>query len=422
MKKIVILFAIQLLLLVVISKAQTLQKVSLRECYALAEQNYPLTKQRELITKTAAYTIDNIQKGYLPQLSFNAQASYQSDVTQLPVKLPGLVVPEISKDQYKLLGEVNQVIYDGGLLKQQKELQKTNALIEQQKLEVVLYQLKERVNQLFFGTLLIDEQIKQNELLINDIQLGLNKVKAAIDNGTALKSNGDVLTADLLKNKQHIVELLAARQSYTEMLSLFIGKTVTNETQLNKPPSVNIAQQINRPELLIYERQNKNLDIQNNLLTTKTLPKFSFFLQGGYGRPSLNFLSNSFDTYYISGIRLSWSPSIFYTLKKDRELINLNRSAIELQKETFLFNTNLTVRQQNAEINKYKEMLASDLEIIALRTKIKTTAIAQLDNGVINSNDYLREANAENQARESKVLHEIQWLMAQYNQQTTTGN
>lgn len=420
MKKLIFLCAIQLITVVLAGSAQS--QLTINECYKKAEENYPLIKQRELISKTAAYTIDNIQKGYLPQVNINGQATYQSAVTQIPIKVPGMNIPAIGKDQYKFYGEVNQVIYDGGVLEQQKQLQKNNEAVNRQQLEADLYQLKGRINQLFFGVLLIDEQIKQNELLIKDLQLGLNKVQAAINNGTAFKSNGDVIKADLLKNKQHTIELRASGKAYMDMLELFIGKTTGDETILVKPQSVNVSRQINRPELQVFDEQSKSLDVQNKMLTAKALPRFGFFAQGGVGKPGLNMLSNSLDAYYIGGLKLTWSPSVFYTIKKDRALIGINRKSIEVQKETFLFNTNLTIKQQDAEISKYEQLLASDDEIIDLRSKVKTSALAQLENGVITSNDFLTEVNAEDQARQNKILHQTQLLMSQYNQQTTTGN
>ena len=432
--------------------AQTTAQIELSESYRLAEQNYPLTRQRDLVSKTAEFSIQNLQKGYLPQIIVNAQGSYQSDVTQLPIKLPGAEIEPLSKDQYKIFADVSQVLYDGGTIRQQKELQQANEAVEQQKLEVSLYQLKDRVNQLFFGTLLIDKQIRQHELLSSDLELGLKKVQALIANGTALKSNGDVLMADLLKNKQHLLELKAARKAYTRMLGLFVGREISENTVIVQPPSLNLssqtnilsqsnstsqinavaqtnstsqinpASQINRVELQLYRQQGKYLDAQDKLLTTKTLPKLSLFAQGGYGRPALNMLSNNFKGYYIGGLRLTWSPSVLYTLKQERQLININRNTIDLQKDTFLFNTNVTLAQQNTEVSKYQELLGTDAEIVQLRARIKTASLAQLDNGVINSNDYLREVNAENQARLSESMHQVQLLMAQYNQHTTTGN
>ena len=413
-----IFLVLSLLGLCFLCKAQ----LTLEDCYQLALQNYPSVKQRALIAKTADYTVENIQKGYLPQLNINGQAAYQSAVTALPIKIPGVAIPALSKDQYKLYGELDQVVYDGGEIKQQKQLEKTNEAVSEQQLEADLYQLKDRVNQLFFGVLLVDEQIKQNDLVIKDVQLGHDKVLGSIKNGTAFRSNADALQAQVLQDEQQSVNLRASRKAYTDMLSLFIGRTVDENTLLVAPPSINVMHEINRPELQVYDLQAKNLDVQNKLLTIQALPKLSLFLQGGFGRPGLDLLSNNFAGYYIGGIKLTWSPSAFYTLKNNRALIEVSRKNLNVEKETFLFNTNLTVKQQDADIGKYQRLLASDDRIIELRNKVKKTAIAQLEYGVITPNDFLIDVNDENQARQNKILHEVQLLMTQYNQQTTTGN
>jgi outer membrane protein TolC len=411
-----------LLVLMPALHAQNPQRITINECYTLAKENYPLLRQRDLIAKSKEYTVQNASKGYLPQVSINGQATYQSEVTQIPIQLPGMNIPTLSKDQYKLYGEINQPIFDGGVIKQQKQTQEANAMVEQQKLEVELYKLNERINQLYFGILMIDEQVKQSDLLKKDIQLGINKTQTAIANGTAFKSSLDALKAELLKANQRSIELKATRKGYTDMLSLFVTKTVDEQTELVTPQAPLTAQTINRPELQMYDYQSKSLDVQSRMITAKNLPKLNLFLQGGYGRPALNMLSNDFESYYIGGLRLNWSLSGFYTYGKEKELVNINRKTIELQKETFLFNTQHTLKQQNAEIYKLQELLATDDEIIGLRNNVKNTSSTQLQNGVINTSDYLREVNAEDQARQTKILHAIQLLMAQYNQQTTTGN
>ena len=358
----------------------------------------------------------------MPQFSVSAQASYQSAVTAIPIHLPGVQTPVLSKDQYKAYAEVDQVLYDGGEIARQKDLQKSNEAAAQQQLASDMYQLKDRINQLFFGILLIDEQLKQNDLLAKDLQLGFDKTQASVKNGTAFRSNADLISAELLQTKQHTIELQASRKAYTDMLSLFIGKPVNEDTALATPEQVTVSGEIKRPELAVFDAQGKGLDVQNQLLTVNTLPKLSLFLQGGYGRPGLDVLDNNFAGYYIGGVHLSWSPSAFYTLKKKRAQIGINRQELAVQKETFLFNTTLTVKQQSSEINKYQRLSASDDEIITLRGKVKTAAMAQLENGVITSNDFLKEINDEDQAKQNKLLHNIQLLMAQYNQQTTTGN
>jgi outer membrane protein TolC len=398
------------------------QSLTIEDCYSMAEQNYPLIKQRELITKTKEYSLQNLSKGFLPQASINGQATYQSAVTQVPIHLPGLEIPTISKDQYKIYGELNQSLFDGGIIRGQKQTQEVNAIIEEQRLDVELYKLKERINQLFFGVLLVDEQIKQVELLRNDIQLGLRKAEALVNNGTAFKSSVDILRAELLKANQRTIELDAMRKAYLDMLELFINRTIGDQETFVKPPAPVLSQETNRPEVMLYNYQTQNLDVQNRLLSARNLPKLSLFVQGGYGRPALNMLSNDFKSYYIGGLRLSWSLAGLYTLKNDRAVLDLTRQNIESQKQTFLFNTNLTLKQQNSEVNKYSKLLSSDDEIVDLRTRIKNTSSAQLENGVINANDYLREVSAEDQARQNKIIHEIQLLMAQYAQQTIAGN
>jgi outer membrane protein TolC len=421
MKKWFLIFAAQLIA-IALCKAQSTNSLSISDCYKLAEQNYPLVKRYDLIKKTADYSLENLQKGYLPQFAVSAQASYQSAVTSIPIRLPGVEIPVLSKDQYKAYAEVDQVLYDGGEIARQKDLQKSNETVSQQQLASDLYQLKDRINQLFFGVLLIDEQLKQNDLLAKDLQLGLDKTQASVKNGTAFRSNADLISAELLQTKQQAIELQASRKAYTDMLSLFIGKPVDEDAALAIPQQVTVSNEIKRPELAVFDAEGKGLDVQNQLLTVNTLPKLSLFLQGGYGRPGLDALDNNFAGYYLGGIHLSWSPSVFYTLKKKRAQIDINRQELAVQKETFLFNTNLTVKQQSSEISKYQRLSASDDEIIALREKVKTAAMAQLENGVITGNDFLKEVNDEDQAKQNKLLHSIQLLMAQYNQQTTTGN
>jgi outer membrane protein TolC len=412
-----ILFILGICVLSVQAVAQPV--LTIEDCYAQARENYPLVKQRDLISKSNNYSLANATKGYLPQLTVFGQASYQSDVTQVPISAPGVVV--LDKDQYKIYGEINQTLYDGGVISKQKKSIEANTAVEEQKLEVELYKIKDRINQLFFGILMLNEQIVQTEILKKDVQAGLAKTNAAIANGSALKSSGDALQAELLKADQRAIELKALRSAYRDMLGLFINKQLDETATFEKPQLDTPTEIINRPELKMYDFQKKSLDAQNEMITAKNLPKFGLFFQGGYGRPALNMLNNDFDTYYIGGLRMTWSLGGLYTSKNERAIIDVSRNSLELQRETFLFNTNLTLKQQNTEVSKLQELIKTDDEIIALRARIKNSALAQVENGVITSNDYIREANAEDQARQNQALHQIQLLMTYYNQQTTAG-
>lgn len=401
---------------------QALQKLSLAEAYDLSQKNYPAVKQKDLVKRTVAISVENLQKGFLPQFSLSGQATYQSDVTKIPVSLPGLSIESPSKDQYKLVADVSQLIYDGGMTKEQKALQQLNATVEDQKVEVELYKLRERINQLYLSILYLDEQLKQVDLVKADIQTGIKRVEAQVQNGVAFKSNLNMLKAELLKTEQRSIEVKASKKGLVDALSLFIGQELGESVQLEKPVSASVVTiEIVRPELKLYSEQQKFIGQQEKLITTKNLPKASLFAQGGYGRPGLNMLLNDFDFFYIGGIRLNWSLGGLYTKKKEKELVSINKKMVEVQKETFLLNTNSLLKQQQAEIDKLQKLVVSDNEIISLRKSVTDAAKAQLENGVITANDFLKEVNAEDQARQTLITHQVQLLQAQINYQTILG-
>jgi len=412
-----------LLLLPFYSIGQQTNILSLSKAYELATQNFPLIKQRELLKQTAEINIDNLSKGFLPQFGVSGQATYQSDVSQVIIPIPGIKIAPPSKDQYKLAVDVNQMLYDGGLIKEQKNIQQLNESAEQQKVEVELYKLKEKINQLFLGVLYLDEQLQQNILIKQDLNMGIKKTEAQVTNGVAFRSNLNVLKAELLKADQRAIEIIASRKGYIDVLGLFLNQPFAADIQLEKPAvsSAGLVNDIQRPELKLYNTQENLLNGQYKIIDARNKPKASVFAQGGYGRPGLNFLNNEFALFYTSGIRLNWSFGGWYTQKKEKQLIDINKKFIGIQKETFLLNTNTALKQQDAEINKLQQLIEKDNEIITLRINIKETAAAQLENGVITANDYLREVNAEDQAKQTLIAHAIQLLQAQINYQTISG-
>ncbi|MCC6601504.1 MAG: TolC family protein [Crocinitomicaceae bacterium] len=402
--------------------AQQREAHTLEKCYELARKNYPMVKLQDLIQKTTEYSVENALRSRLPQVSIVGQASYQTDVTSIPFHLPGISIPELNKDQYKLYADASQVIYDGGAIGAEKKLAETSGQIEKQKLEVELYQLRQRVSQLYFGIIAIREQLKQNEIFQNDIELGMKKIEAAIANGTATKNDYSQLKIELLKRGQHEIELRSLLKNYIDTLKLFIKAEINEDDEFQVPGTLLSSTEVLRPELKLYESQRKSLEVKNDMVLARNRPKFSLFFQGGYGRPALNMLSNDFNPFAIGGIRMNWSLSGFYTRKKDIELLDIQKKTIDLQNETFLFNTTLQLHQKESETDKLRKLIRSDQEIIDLYSGIKTIASTQLENGTITSNDYLREINAENIAKQNLILHEIQLKMVQYDQLITSGN
>ena len=424
MKKI---FTLILLLPVIASFGQA---VNIDSCYAWARLNYPLLKQYNVIEQTKAFTVQNAFRNYIPQLNGSGQATYQSETTNfadvfgsLPPNLPfTLNFPKYSKDQYRLTAEVYQTVFDGLTSKYKKENAIADAEVKKQSLEVNLYSLRDRVNQVYFGVLLIDEELKQNDLQQKDIQNVVTKTQAFVDNGTAFRSSVDELKAQLLQVEQNRIELVSSRKSYLVVLGLLTGRPMDENTTLSQPATPVLTPEIKRPELQLYQLQKKSIDIQSKQLETGLMPQINAWFDGDYGRPTLNTVSNDFGAFWITGIRFNWTLTSLYTLKNNRRILGLSQNDLDIQKEAFLFNTNVSLAQQSEGIKKYSDLVAKDKEIVDLRTSVKTASNAQLQNGVLTAHDYLTQVDAEAQARLGLILHQVQLLQAEYNYQNTSGN
>lgn len=407
---------------VAIIQSQTV--LTLEKCYEKSRENFPLIKQKEYIMKSKDYSVSNVWKGYFPQITISGQMSYQSDVTSLPITLPGIKIDPLTKDQYKAVADISQTIWDGGIMSSQAGIQSSSADVDDQKIEIEMLKVKDRINQLYFGILLLNQQIEQTELVKKDLNASLEKLKGAFANGTATKTNVDILKAELLKTDQREIELKSSRNSFVEMLGLLINERLDETLKLEQREIHNVvdSSEINRPELKLYSSQENLIENQNGQTLAKILPKASLFFQGGYGKPTLNMLKNSFDWYYVAGARLTWSPSNLYTYGNESEIIELNKKSVEAQKEAFILNTNISLKQQMGEIEKLKDLIKVDSEIITIRTSVKESAKAQLENGVITSSDFIRELNNEDQAKQNLSIHTIQLLLAQQNYKLTIGN
>ncbi|WBV57577.1 TolC family protein [Chryseobacterium daecheongense] len=403
-----------------------LQSLSLEECYQLAKDNYPLIRKKGMIAKTAGYNTENANKKYLPQVSFSGQATYQSQTISFSDALGALPInaalPSLSKDQYKIQGEIDQVLYDGGTTYNQKELIKANTELQQQNIETSLYTLKQRINNLFFSILLMDAQLKQNDLNKSNLHTQIQKTEAALKYGVAYRSNLDELKAEIINIDMMATEYKANREAYLKMLSIFIGKELSDSTKLETPDSDYFQTEIRRPELKAFDLQNSIYDLQKKQLKSDFLPRVSAFFQGAYGRPTLNIIENKFGPWFITGVRFSWSLDTLYTSSNKKEILELNKKTADADRDTFLLNTKLDLTQQDEQVKKYTQLITQDENIIALRQSVKQSAEAQLDNGVITIHEYIQKLNAEHLARQTLVLHQIQLLQARYNQKFITGN
>ena len=406
--------------------------LSLEDCYRLTRENYPTVKKLDLVAKTEDYTLANANRAYLPQVSILGQATYQSEVTDLSKSVAGVLplppnvsLPTIDKEQYKVVGEVSQLLYGGGTIHSQKAIAKAQSAVQVQAVETQLYTLKQRVSNLYFGVLLINAQLSQNRLNIETLESQLKKAEVALKNGTTLPSNVDELKAEILRVRMQTTEYEATQATYLQMLSTFIGKELTNASQLTQPApqsqSQTLSTEIFRPELKGFQLQESLLKAQEKQLSSEYIPKLSAFFQGGYGRPTLNMLSNQADFYYITGLRLQWNISPLYNLSSKRHILRLNRESLATDRQAFLLNTKLELTQQSEQLKKLQKLIEQDEASVTLRHSVAKAAEVQLDNGVITTHEYLQKVNAWHLAQQTLILHQIQLLQAQENHQLIIG-
>ena len=321
--------------------------------------------------------------------------------------------------------ELQQKIWDGGGIRMQKKQTTAEAEIEKEKLNVDMYALNSRVNDLYFGILLLDEQLKQNALLQDELERNYRQITAYVENGIANQADLDAVKVEQLNTKQKRVELVSSRMAYLKMLSLLVGEKLSQETVLEKPvpqDDISAVGEIRRPELSLFNAQGVGLQVQEKALNVRHLPQFGLFVQGACGNPGLNMLKNEFSPYYIAGVRLSWNFGSLYTLKNDRKVIENKRRQLDNNRDVFLFNTRLEMTQQDQAIQSLEKQMQDDDEIIRLRTNIRKSAEAKVANGTLTVTEMLRELTNESLARQSKALHEIQRLMGIYQLKYTTND
>ena len=392
----------------------TAQVFSLQDAELRARDWYPLIRQKGLIQKTSDLTAQNLSKNFLPQLTLGGQATYQSDVTQLLIPNAPFKVEPLSKDQYRLNLDMNQVVYDGGMIRHQQELTRLQSKLDDSRVEIELHRLMEKIDQLYFNVLLLDAMMGQVASVRADIDNGIRKVSAQLEGGVALRSSLDVLKAEQIRTGQRMTELESTRSAMLDALGVLTDTTFDAGTTLRMPASDKDAPlTIDRPEQRLYRTQVEMSKKQTDLLASRNLPRASVFLQGGYGRPGLNMLKNEFALYGMGGIRINWAIGNLYTKKNDAEIHGINGMMASLQEEAFLKNTNAQVRQEYGELSKLRKLIDSDMEIIALRESVKKSALAQLEAGVITPSDYLREVNAEDLSRQALKAHQVQLAQAE---------
>lgn len=410
---------IGLIMLPIMLQAQTLE-----ECQRAAENNYPLIRQYGLIDKTTELTVDNIQKGWLPQVSALAQVTYQSDVISWPDQMKtmmtgmGIDMKGLRKDQYKIGVDVNQIIYDGGAMSSQKAIAREQGSVQKAQNDISMYQIRNRVNEMYFSLLLLNEQIKLNNDLQKLLEGNERKLTSMVNGGTAAKSDLQSVKAERLNAVQQATNLTSQKQMLQRILSAFCGMEVRDVRKPVVPYKGARKRSEHRPELTALDAQIGLLNAREKALDAAMKPKLGIFAQGYYGYPGLNMfedmMSHNWSLNGIIGARLTWNIGALYTRKNDKAKLQYQRSLTESNREVFLFNNNLEQIQQNDNIERFRKLMAGDEEIISLRSAVRRSAESKLSHGIIEVTDLVREINAENAARVQQSVHEIEMLKEMY--------
>ena len=395
---------------------------SLEECRQAAEHNYPIIRQYDLIARTTELTVRNIQKAWLPQISVTAQGSYQNKVTAWPENLQGmfaqmgLQLQGLSRDQYKVGIDVRQTLFDGGTIGSRREIARGEGAVQAAQTEVDLYKIGQRVHEMYFALLLLDEQLRLNADINALLRSNEAQLAAMLKSGTASAGDFENVKAERLSAEQQQTELLSQRQTLQRLLSLFCGIRVDS---IRRPAVPNLPSGENkRPELRLFDRRLQLTDAQEKALDAQLLPQLGLFAQGYYGNPGLNLFEDMMKRRWswngIAGLKLTWNLSALYTHRNEKSKLRVQRELIENARQQFLFNNQLDETQQSENVRRFRAIAQRDGEIIALRTAVRKAAESKLAHGIIDVNGLLREINKENAAKTQQAIHEIDMLKAMY--------
>ena len=400
-------------------------QTTLDECIGWAYDNYPQIKEMSLIEMTKGIDLKNAAYAWLPHLNISGKATWQSEVVEMPMDIPGMDI-NIPHDQYGLTAEFTQQIWDGGSSRSQKELAEAGAEVKKTQLETNLWSIRSRVQNVFLGIILIDKQLELNRLLRESLERSSEEVKSRMAAGVALPSDLDQVSVNILSCLQQRASLDADRKSYVKILGLLTGRDMTDVELAVPQDAVNYVDDgardfETRPEMAFYAAQLKQNEFQRRQLNTVISPKLNLSLQGGYGRPGMNMLSGDFSGYFVAGLKLQWNIGALYTRGLDKRKVNADAQKIDLTRKSFILNSSVEAEQKNNAILKARDVLEKDSEIIGLRQRIRASGENQYREGTIKMNDYLSMLDEEYKAKANESMHEVQLMMAVYDMKNTIG-
>lgn len=397
---------------------------SVERCKEMAREHYPLIRRYGLIEQSRDYTLSNAARAWLPQVTLSGQATLQSDVVSWPeefesmLAMQGLDMPGIRRDQYKVQIDVQQTLWDGGKSRTDRAIAEGEAAQERMSTEVELYAVDSRVEEIYFGILLMQEQQRQIGEMMQRLQTNLDQVNALVENGMAMQADADAVEVQLLTQRQSLGQVEARLQSFRRILGLFIGEEL-GEVPLPMPVAEEpVGYDSERPELRLMDAQMALLQAREQMVDVSLAPRVALFAQGYYGYPGLNMFENMVSHRWtlngIVGVRMNWNISSLYTSKTSRRQLQNARDNVMLQREVFAFNSRLQAEQESAEVRRIREAIADDDRIVALRSRVREAAEVRLQEGMIDTHDLLGKISDETTAKIARSTHQIELVKAIY--------
>jgi len=400
------------------------QRITLEYCLDKAEEISPLSSQKLHLETLDELTQKNVTNAYLPAFFVNGQVSYQSDVFSFPNN-PVFESPIIPNEQFKLTLDVNQKIYDGGLTKNQKIAESARIMTDVKSVEVDLYEIKTTISTLYFSALIYQENIKILNNLLQELEEQQKIIDARVKNGVILKSASNEFKKQILTTEQKMLTAELEQQALLSMLEKWIGVTIANSKELELPTSQlsSDGYEIERPEVQLLETQNIYFESMKNLSSVKRRPTLWAVAQAGVGQPNAyNFLETDVSDFYYVGLRMSWHLFDYGNNKREKSIYEANQAIVSAKKEYLVDNIDIQLTKEYAELNKLKELLKKDAEILNLQREIVESSFSQLSNGVITSTDYISQLNSKTQIELNRQLHLIKLKQSEYNCLNISGN
>lgn len=386
--------------------------LELKDCYELIEKNHPLGLQENEILEIQLLQEKVLNTNYFPKVTINGQFTYQSDVIDLDVGIPGISLPSQSKDQYKTSIDINQLIYDGGAVKASKNIQHIKSAVDKQNVEIELFNLKKQLCELYFQAIILGKNLQSLEASKKTLNDKYNQVELLVNEGVLLQSNQLVLESELIKLSQTMNEIKYAKNAVLEAIAILTG--ISSKSFQLKIPEMPKKDSIpnSRPEKELFSLHQNQLELASKLKNTEKIPKLFGFGQLGYGKPGINMLNDEFDTYYLVGIKLSWNLGDWNKIQQEQKIFEHQSTLVQIEENAFEQSIKLELSKVKSTMNRLEETLEKDKQLIAVQNSIIKSYESQLNNGTITTSEYTEHINQLTLAQIKLNTHEINLIKA----------